>query len=303
MVQRTGPFGRIAPRRPLPLDVSDIRPVIRIAHRLRGALGVRNRIIMDHELVLMLKGGGHYAAFSRTTRFEARHLLFVPPFVPHDIVTDQEGECEHIAVHFDFAPDMPPTTRSVGHRTPYEVRLTHGLNIPATLPVPPGHRIEAGLIHLVRRWEDDDPTGTLEATTALMDVLAELLRTRKPAVSATERTREAKLRRVLAMITAKPHADWSCAQLAQTAGLSMPHFTRLFRQWTGYSPVDYVRRQRIDHARRLLADVDLSIKEVAARCGFDDPYHFSRVFRKVDGLSPTEFRESVLKRASDSSIT
>ncbi|HLL88337.1 MAG TPA: helix-turn-helix transcriptional regulator, partial [Tepidisphaeraceae bacterium] len=71
-------------------------------------------------------------------------------------------------------------------------------------------------------------------------------------------------------------------------------FTALFRAHTGTSPMGYVRKVRVDHARRLLADVDLSIKEVAARVGFDDAFHFSKVFRAVDGLAPTRYREALL---------
>ena len=82
--------------------------------------------------------------------------------------------------------------------------------------------------------------------------------------------------------------------LARAAGLSVSHFNREFREWTGYSPVEYQRRQRVARARELLANVTLSIKEVAVRVGFNDPYHFSRVFRQVDGLSPSQYRDAVL---------
>jgi transcriptional regulator GlxA family with amidase domain len=56
----------------------------------------------------------------------------------------------------------------------------------------------------------------------------------------------------------------------------------------------YLRHRRVDAARLLLADVDLSIKEIAVRCGFDDPYHFSKVFHQIDGLSASDYRETVL---------
>jgi AraC-like DNA-binding protein len=58
--------------------------------------------------------------------------------------------------------------------------------------------------------------------------------------------------------------------------------------------MEYLRRVRVRRARSLLGDVDLSIKEVARRVGFDDPYHFSKVFHKVDGLPPTLYREALL---------
>jgi transcriptional regulator GlxA family with amidase domain len=85
--------------------------------------------------------------------------------------------------------------------------------------------------------------------------------------------------------------------LARVSGLSPGRFTRLFGQWTGYSPKDYLRRLRVGLARELLADAELPIKEIAARTGFDDPYHFSKVFHQLDGLSPTQYREAFLAAA------
>ena len=82
--------------------------------------------------------------------------------------------------------------------------------------------------------------------------------------------------------------------LARAAGLSASPFTRVFRRWTGLPPNEYVLRRRVEVARALLGDVGFSIKEVAARTGFEDPYYFSKVFRRIDGLPPTHFRQALL---------
>jgi transcriptional regulator GlxA family with amidase domain len=86
--------------------------------------------------------------------------------------------------------------------------------------------------------------------------------------------------------------------LARGAGLSVSHFNRLFREWSGFTPMEYQRRQRMARARALLGDARLTIKEIAAQCGFDDPYHFSRVFRQLDGLSPSQYRAALLASRS-----
>jgi transcriptional regulator GlxA family with amidase domain len=76
----------------------------------------------------------------------------------------------------------------------------------------------------------------------------------------------------------------------------------LFREHTGQTPMQYLRRVRIERARLMLGNVDLSIKEIAGRCGFDDPYHFSRVFHQVDGLPPTLYREALLAGTSGTRV-
>jgi transcriptional regulator GlxA family with amidase domain len=84
------------------------------------------------------------------------------------------------------------------------------------------------------------------------------------------------------------------AALERISGLSASRLQALFREVTGYPPLEYLRRLRVEEARRLLADRRLSVKEVAARTGFRDTSHFSKVFRRVDGLSPAHFRDALL---------
>jgi AraC family transcriptional regulator len=74
--------------------------------------------------------------------------------------------------------------------------------------------------------------------------------------------------------------------LAQAAGLSRFHFSRLFRQATGQSPYRYLQRVRIDRARELLDTGGLGVTQVALSVGFRDLARFSRAFREQFGHSP-----------------
>jgi transcriptional regulator GlxA family with amidase domain len=103
-----------------------------------------------------------------------------------------------------------------------------------------------------------------------------------------------RIQRALGFLDERLAKKVSALDLAHAADTSASHFNRIFRQWSGTSPMEYLRHRRIEEARRLLADEELSIKQIAARTGFDDPFHFSRVFRRVDGLSPSQFRAAVL---------
>jgi AraC-like DNA-binding protein len=80
------------------------------------------------------------------------------------------------------------------------------------------------------------------------------------------------------------------AKLAETAHTSPSHFFVLFKRWVGLSPIDYFIRLRMRRACRLLAATSLSVKEVAAALGYDDPFYFSRVFKSVNGTPPTDYR-------------
>jgi AraC-like DNA-binding protein len=64
----------------------------------------------------------------------------------------------------------------------------------------------------------------------------------------------------------------------------------LFKEQTGYSPIDYFIRLRMHQACQLLDTSQLSVKRIAAALGYDDPLYFSRVFKGVNDISPTEYR-------------
>ena len=79
--------------------------------------------------------------------------------------------------------------------------------------------------------------------------------------------------------------------LARQVNLSRSRFAHLFREQTGLSPGRYLREFRLDRARHLLETTFLSVKEVMAAVGFNDPSHFSRDFHAAYGTSPREWRK------------
>lgn len=78
--------------------------------------------------------------------------------------------------------------------------------------------------------------------------------------------------------------------IARAAGLQFQHFSRVFSQHLGTSPMRYLREMRLDNARYLLRNTSMLVEEVAFSVGFNDALYFSRVFRTATGLSPTAWR-------------
>ncbi|MFW6060223.1 MAG: helix-turn-helix domain-containing protein [Phycisphaeraceae bacterium] len=288
------------PRNVHTLPADRLHPVIRIAHRSRGPVRVGQRIIFDHELVLFLAGAGEVSVGSGAPRpFEAGHLLLFRPFVPHIIRSAPDSACEHLAVHFDLSPTVPTDRGALSEREPYKVRLARGLALPEHAALGGDDPVRRALIATVEAWAAGATLDRLAARVHLERALLALLRRdgdQRPAQaseagSARNRTR---LERAVRHIEQHYDQPLDVAQLAEVAGLSASHFNRLFRQWTSYAPAEYLRRVRVARARTLLAAPDLTVKEIAARTGFSDPYHFSKVFRQVDGLTPTAYREAAL---------
>jgi AraC-like DNA-binding protein len=80
-------------------------------------------------------------------------------------------------------------------------------------------------------------------------------------------------------------------ELARMANLSTSHFCAVFRKVTGFPPMDYFIRLKIRRACELLDGSDLSVKQIAEELGFSDALYLSRVFHKIQGVSPTQYRK------------
>ncbi len=79
--------------------------------------------------------------------------------------------------------------------------------------------------------------------------------------------------------------------LADTVYLTSDYLSHLFKKETGYSLTNYIIHERIEKAKILLAQRELSIRDVAAACGFDNVSYFSKQFRNLTGVTPREYRK------------
>ena len=98
------------------------------------------------------------------------------------------------------------------------------------------------------------------------------------------------------LVQAEMDVDLSLAELAGVAGLSITHFSQMFRKSTGQSPHQFVLHRRVERAKELLRAAEVRVLDVAVACGFKSQQHFARVFRGVCGASPTEFRQEFAHR-------
>ncbi|MDR1287737.1 MAG: response regulator [Treponema sp.] len=95
------------------------------------------------------------------------------------------------------------------------------------------------------------------------------------------------IREYIAAHLAKP---LNLQSLCRHFGISQTYLSRLFRKYTNQSFLSYLTRARIEQAKKYLAEKNTLVKDAAALTGFNDQFYFSRVFRSLTGLSPSEYR-------------
>jgi AraC family transcriptional regulator len=101
------------------------------------------------------------------------------------------------------------------------------------------------------------------------------------------------LRKVQDYVRERLAEEITVEALAELVELSPFHFSRVFKQATGWSPLQYVTRERVTLAQQLIRETSRSLIDVGLEVGYNSPSHFAKVFRRVTGVTPTEFRRTL----------
>lgn len=100
---------------------------------------------------------------------------------------------------------------------------------------------------------------------------------------------------ILTYINANYNKQITLDELAKKSGYSKSRFSHIFSQFTETTPIKYQNDIRLKTSREMLSSTNKSITEIAISCGFNDPLYFSRLFKKIYNITPTEYRISVDK--------
>jgi AraC-like DNA-binding protein len=122
----------------------------------------------------------------------------------------------------------------------------------------------------------------------------------RKAVPGTSRPRDERARLVRSAVLYLAHCYRTRTaartdEFAAFLGVSRPYLSRHIQERLGVSPLDFLRRQQLDYARRLLATTPLSIDEIAVASAFGTPWTFYRCFKSAYGTTPAQYRREVTK--------
>ena len=89
--------------------------------------------------------------------------------------------------------------------------------------------------------------------------------------------------------------EFDLAEAIHRTGYTVNHFRKLFRDETGLPPLEFLNNRRLEYAKELFSrrEGELTVAEVAHRCGFRDEYYFARYFKKREGVTPAQYQQAV----------
>lgn len=131
------------------------------------------------------------------------------------------------------------------------------------------------------------PASITAKTYELLTMLSEIVFNKKPRSSAYR-----KIEPALQCIANRQIGTITVSELSELCSLSQSGFRKLFRQEMDISPIRYIQERTLNRIVTLLSTSDISITEVAIESGFQDLFYFSRFFRKMTGMSPSQWRNA-----------
>ena len=108
-----------------------------------------------------------------------------------------------------------------------------------------------------------------------------------------------RVKRVIELMQGDPSRNLNLRKMAQSVNLSAPYFCFLFKSITGVPPAKYLKSLRMQQAAMLLSTTFLSVKEIVIRVGLTDESHFVRDFKRIYGVTPSEYRNGALSTTTE----
>ena len=225
-------------------------------------------------LYFVTDGEGHLTTDTECIRLRPGCGYLIPRDLPHS------HSCQlHIAMYWCHFRALINDTRD----------LFQEMTAPVEIQIDQPAEYREIFDRLVTAMQDTTPSGYLERAALLLTLIQPHLRLAHPPTPAQVERRN-RLLPVLRYVDEHLADPIRVEDLSALLGLNPEYFSRAFRREFGVPPIRYLLQRRIQHAQRLLCISQLQVQEIAHQCGFDDPYHFSKTFKQIAGLSPSLYR-------------
>lgn len=245
----------------------------------------------DYEIFYLLEGECVYLINGRTSYVEKGQLVLISKNVIHKTMRTQGKNFARMVINFrdDF---LPEAEQELAHK------LFHSSPPVVSIPDEKQSGINRIIQNLYLEYQNKEDYLDLYGRSLLSQLLIESLRiVEEKGLSTGEKidlpyekgARD--IAEIVTYINESFSSDVSLSSLSRQFHRNEQYISRLFKQVTGCNIVDYVNAVRINEAKRLLMETNMKIYQIAHRIGYSNPVHLWRVFTRITGTSPNQYRE------------
>jgi len=240
-----------------------------------------NRIIQHHELLLITGGKGHIIVGHKKYQVKEGMLIYICPNVQYCIEVDVDDSFCFLSVHFSYV--------AVGFSgDKWEItKETDMLPLDFVQILQDYYQINNTFKKLVETWLAKLPGYEFITKTLLQQLLFEIFQNIKK--NSQNYSTSTKVEKIIEYMRHNINSKLTLADLSQLVQLSPTYLSGIFKETTGYSVIEFFNKIKVDKAKELIIEGDKKVKEVAQILGFTDEFYFSRIFKKIEGISPLEF--------------
>lgn len=239
------------------------------------------RTLQHHELVFVTGGKGSFVVEAKSHPLKAGMLFYISPDVPHSIEIDMEDPLCFLSVHFSCAH---VSFDESGWAVLHGVEI---LPINSAQELKDYYHVEDIFKKLVDSWKAKLPGYEFIAKTLLQQLFIAVYQNAQK--QNQNYSTSLKVEKMIEFMHENIQNKVTLAQLSDMVQLSPTYLSRAFKGITGYSIIEFFNKIKMDKAKEMLLEGDKKIKEVAQALGFTDEFYFSRIFKRVEGISPSEF--------------
>ncbi|KIL41219.1 AraC family transcriptional regulator [Gordoniibacillus kamchatkensis] len=247
-----------------------------------GSLPIKiNRTLQHHELIFIAKAKGSFTIDNKTHELKDGMLLYIRPDMPHALETDPGAPVSCFSVHFSYA-------RVTIHESQWKIaEEPQALPLQAAQGLKDYYQIEDVFKKLAETWNAKLPGYEFAAKTLLQQLLTAIAQNMKK--ENQNFSISLKAEKIIQYMHEHIQDKITLAQLSDLVQLSPTYLSRAFKEITGYSIIEFFNKMKMDKAKEMILEGNRKIKEVAGALGYTDEFYFSRLFKKTEGISPSEY--------------
>ncbi|HNX27095.1 MAG TPA: AraC family transcriptional regulator [Phycisphaerae bacterium] len=281
--------------------LKQLRPYVRhCGDALRKPWLLETRCLLDYLIVYIPSGQGRFNIGSDFWPVSPHDIFWIPPDTPHRM-EGTSGRMHCIYAHFDliYRPSVSHWDFSIpGGMTDlsdFKPLMHPPVNLPEINELAGriqsfvNMRIGELLANVVLEATRAQPYSQLIMSGLMLEVIGELLRGRK-GLSCEEHEHVVAIEDAAEYARRNCHLDITVDDMADIADLSPSYFRLLFKKHFTRSPREYIRHCRIAQARELMRTTNMTFSQIADKTGFATIHAFSRAFRAVEGITPSQYR-------------